>query len=358
MSWDRGDSGASASSSHGGAWTALYVTLVALLVALLAASLLVIAFDESPARVFALVVAHTLGEPYGAGQALFRATTLVFTGLSVALAHRAGLFNVGAEGQLVAGSFACAALGAALPAGTPAVLALPAVLLAAAAAGGAVGAIPGVLRARFGAHEVITTIMLNFVVSGAVLFVARTWLFAPETIHTRAVVPGATIPALGLGGSAVSWAALLALACALGVTWLLTRSRFGFELRAVGQNPDAARAGGVNVGRMTVIAMAAAGALAGLAGSGTVLGYKHYFEKGLGADAGFTGIAVALLARGNPLAVLPAALLFALLAEGGLAAGARVPREIVDVMLAVIVIVLAVAAAETRRVRASAGDGA
>jgi simple sugar transport system permease protein len=146
---------------------------LALLVAMLAGSVLILVYGQSPARVYGLMIARTWLDAYGFGQLLFRATPLVFTGLAVALAFRAGLFNIGAEGQLAAGSMAAGIVGASLPPATPAIVAIPACLAAAAAAGGVVGGIPGVLRARFGAHEVIVTMMMNFVVSGAILWLGK-----------------------------------------------------------------------------------------------------------------------------------------------------------------------------------------
>lgn len=329
----------------------LLTVAVALLAAMAAGSALMLIVGASPARVYGLMMAHAWGDAYGLGQTLYRATPLVFTGLAVALASRAGLFNVGAEGQLVVGSFATAVVGAALPGGVPGPLAIVACVAAGAAAGAALGALPGWLKARFGAHEVLGTIMLNFVAGALVLWAGKRAFFVAETVHTRPIAAAARMPSLGLGESPASLALVLALACAVGVHLFVERTRRGYELRALGRSPTAAEAGGVAVGGTVVLAMALSGALAGLVGSATVLGYKGYFEEGLGAGAGFMGIAVALLGRGRPLGVVAAALLFGTLSQGGLAAGVLfgVPREIVDVLEAVIILVIAVAAAELRR---------
>jgi general nucleoside transport system permease protein len=323
--------------------------IVALLAGMAVASALILVYGASPLQVYGVMLARTWGDPYGIGQVLFRATPLLFTGLAVAVAFRAGLFNIGAEGQMLAGAFATGVVGALLPGGTPAVLALPACVLAGAAAGGLVGAIPGVLKARLGAHEVINTIMLNFIVGALVLGAGRRWFFVEQSVHTPPVAPGARLASLGLGGSAASVAFVLAVAAAIACHLLLFRSRPGLELRAVGQGADAAEAAGVPVGARIVGAMTLAGALAGLVGTGTVLGYKGYYEDGVAAGAGFMGIAVALVARAHPLAAIAAALLFGTLAQGGLAANALVPREIVEVVQAVIILVLAVGLAEGRR---------
>jgi simple sugar transport system permease protein len=314
--------------------------LTALLWALLVASALILAYGASPAEVYGLMLARTWGDGYGLGQVVFRATPLVFTGLAVALAFHGGLFNIGAEGQLAVGSLACALAGAALPLALPAPLAVLACAVAAAVAGGALAALPGALKARFGAHEVISTIMLNFVAQAFVIGVGRRGLFLHETVHTAPVVAAARLPTFG-AGTAASAACFLALAAALGCELLVRRTRLGFELRALGKSAPAAEAAGVRVGATTVWAMTLSGALAGLVGTATVLGYKGYYEAGLGSGVGFMGIAVALLARNAPWAIVPAALFLGTLAQGALAANAIVPKEIVDVIQGVIIFALA-----------------
>lgn len=327
---------------------ALLVT-IALLIALAVGSVLILIYGRSPAQVYALMLSRTWGNTYGLGQVLFRATPLVFTGLSVALAFRAGLFNIGAEGQLLVGSFATAVVGAAMGK-APGPLVILVALLAGAAAGGALGALPGWLKARFGAHEVINTIMLNFIAQAMVLWVGRVAFFEHETVHTKAVAPAAHLPGLGLADSSASWAFPLAVLVAAAVWWLIFRTRTGFELRALGKSTPAAESGGVSVAGRMVGVMALAGALAGLSGAGTVLGYKGYFEEGLGSGAGFMGIAVALLGQSTPVGVVLAALLFGTLAQGGLAANALVPKELVEVLQAVIILAVAASSVELRKV--------
>jgi simple sugar transport system permease protein len=312
----------------------------ALLAAMLVASALILVAGESPARVYLLMLDRTWGDAYGLGQVIFRATPLVFTGLAVAVAFQGGLFNIGAEGQLALGSLACGVVGAALPAGTPWILAVPLAALAAAVVGGLLAALPGVLKAKTGAHEVLTTIMLNFVAGALVVGIGRHGLFVAETVHTAPVVAGARLPSLG-AGTAASWAFFLAVAVAIACQLALTRTRRGYELRALGGSAAAAEAAGVPVGATIVGAMTLSGALAGLAATGTVLGYKGYFEAGLGSGTGFLGIAVALLARNAPWAVVPSALLFGTLAQGALAANALVPKEILDVVQGVVILALA-----------------
>jgi general nucleoside transport system permease protein len=326
-----------------------YVIAVALLVAMAAGSLLILGFGQSPARVYGLLLARTWGDVYGVGQVLFKATPLIFTGLSVALAFRAGLFNIGAEGQMIVGAFATALVGAGLPDGLPWPIAIPLAVAAGVVAGAALGALPGYLRARFGAHEVINTIMLNFIAAALVLWAGRSAVFVVGTTHTAPVVPGARIANFGLAGSAANWSFALALAAAVAVWYFVGRTRRGFEWRAAGASPLAAEAGGISLGATTIAAMAVAGGLAGAVGANFVLGYKHYFEEGLGRGMGFMGIAVALLGRNHPGGVVAAALLFGTLSHGGLAINELVPKELVDVLQAVIILAVAATSAQVRR---------
>jgi len=324
---------------------------VALLVAMVAGSVLILSYGESPANVYGKMIAQTWGTSAGFGQVLFKATPLVFTGLAVALAFRAGLFNIGGEGQMTAGMLATAVVGAGLPAGTPWVLALPLAVCAGAAAGAALGAIPGVLKARYGAHEVINTIMLNFIAGAVALWLGNEWLFVGETTHTAEIVAGARLPGLGLAGSAANASAVLAVLAAVGAWYYVERTRGGFELRAVGLSPMAAENAGIDIGKRIIVAMSASGALAGLVGANYVLGYKHYFENDLGRNVGFMGIAVALLGRNHPAGVVVAALLFGTLSHGGLelAVSGMVPKELVDVLQAIIILAVAATSSEVRR---------
>lgn len=315
--------------------------LVAVALSLGVGAVFIAAIGEDPLAVYALMLRESLGTGYGLGQTLFKATPLVFTGLAVALGFRAGLFNIGAEGQLYLGGLAAALTGAAL-AGLPAVLLLPLALLAAAAAGAAWGTVPGLLKARFGAHEVINTIMLNFVAFALASFLGR-FVFEPATVRTAAVGAGAELARLdvlfpALRGSPVNLSLPLALLAAAGTGLLLFGTRLGYELRAVGLNAPAAEYGGVSIGRVQVAAMALSGGLAGLGGVNFVLGYKHYFEMNFSAGAGFLGIAVALLGRNHPAGVVVAALFFGALSYGGLVINQRVPKELVDVLQGLVIL--------------------
>jgi simple sugar transport system permease protein len=327
--------------------------IVAILIAAVVGDLLILSFGQAPGSVFRLLFQGTWGNAYGFGQVLYKTTTLTFTGLAVALALRAGLFNIGAESQMAAGGFCAALVGLVLPHGLHWLLVLPIFVLAAAVGGGIVGGIPGVLRARFGAHEVITTIMLNFVVLALLNYAVAAHLKVEGSLHTREIVAGG-VPRLAdfitrFHGSAANLVLILALFAAAGVSWYLFRTRRGFELRAVGLQPHAAEYGGVVVGGVWMRAMIASGAIAGLGGLNYVLGYKHYYEEGFVSGAGFLGIAVAIVGRNNPIGVVLAALLFATISQGGLAVNAIVPKEFVDVLQAVVIIAVAASVPAVRR---------
>jgi len=332
---------------------ALLPPVIALLIALIVGDVLILSFKQSPAAVYRMLLEGTWGNAYGLGQVLYKATTLTFTGLSVGLALRAGMFNIGAESQLAAGGFAAALLGLALPAGIPSLLVLPLYVLVAGAAGGVVGGIPGALKARFGAHEVITTIMLNFIVLALLNYLISTKFKAFDTLHTAEIKSGGITRladfAPAFHGSAANLILVLALVVVAAAWWYLFRTRAGFELRAVGLQAHAAEYGGVNVGGVWWRTMALAGAVSGLGGLNYVLGYKHYYEEGFAGGSGFLGIAVALVGRNHPVGIVIAAMLFATLSQGGLAVNALVPKQMVDVLQAVVIISMATAVPEVRR---------
>jgi simple sugar transport system permease protein len=319
----------------------------------LAFCLLVWMYGASPRAMALLLVQGTWGTSYGVGQVLFKATPLLFTGVAVDLALRAGLFNIGAEGQLAVASLAAGVVGSRLPVGAPSVLALPATLLAAMAAGAAWAAVPAMLKGRFGAHEVISTIMMNRVADGVVSLLVAGGLGLAGTVRTADVVPGARMPRLealspAFRGSAASFAVGIAIVLAALVIAAYRRTRFGRELGLIGWSARAMEAEKVPVKRRLEQALIASGAIAGAASLGTVLGYKGYFEEGLGAGAGFGGVAVALLGRGSFGGLVLAALLFGTLQQGGLALNAHVPKELMDVLEGVVICAVALADARLR----------
>ena len=325
----------------------LLPALLALFGIILLLNLISFAFGQAPLATLRLAIAGTWGTPYGIGQVLFKSTPLIFTALAFEIAIRSGLFNIGAEGQVALGSLAGGVVGAHLPASTPWPLAVTVCIAMAALTGAGVALIPALMRARLGVHEIISTIMLNRIVEVLLPFLLVTVLGA-TALRTVDVVPGAALLKLdrifpALRGSAASVAFPLAVALAFGADALLRRTRRGREMRWIGINAAACRAEGIDVPRRLVQAMLLSGAIAGGAMAATVLGYKGYYELGLGAGAGFTGIAVALLGRGHPLGIVLAAVLFGTLQQAGLAINARIPKEAMDVLAAAVILLVAVA---------------
>ena len=277
-------------------------------------------------------------------ETLVNATPLVLAGLSVALAFRVGLFNIGAQGQIVLGAVLAAWVGFALH--------LPVVLhLLVALAGGVLGGllwggVVGVLKARTGAHEVITTIMLNYVASNLLTFLLSTRGFQRPPYGqaiSEQVDASARLPLLLGSPLRVHLGLVLAVLAAVAVHWLFRSARLGFRLRAVGANPDAARTAGMAVGRLQVVAMALAGGLAGLAGASQVLGVTGSVTGSVAGTLGFDAITVALLGRNNPYGVVAAGLLFGGLRAGGvqMQASTGVPVDLVGVLQATIVLFIA-----------------
>ena len=273
---------------------------------------------ENPWHVLKILARGAFGSGYDVGMTLFYSTPLIFTGLSVAVAFHAGLFNIGAEGQLTLGALAAAVVGAVWPA-LPSPVAPLLAALAAVFVGTLWGAIPGWLRARRGSHEVINTIMLNFIAAGLASYVALHLLKNPDSQNpeTRPVGSGYLIHQFAIfGGAPVSVALPLAIVAAVSVWVLLWRTALGFEIRALGQSEPAARAAGIDPGKIRIIALSLAGGLAGLVGVGEVLGNAGKFKVGFSPEYGFMGIAVALLGRNQPLGIVAAALLFGALHKG------------------------------------------
>jgi len=273
---------------------------------------------ENPWHVLRILGRSAFGSTYDVGMTLFYTTPLIFTGLSVAIAFHAGLFNIGGEGQLTLGALAVAGIGVLWP--TAPVLVAPLLgVMAAVLVATIWGAIPGWLRARRGSHEVISTIMMNFVAAGLSSYVILYLLKNPATQNpeTKPVGTNYLIHQFAFfDGAPVSLALVLALLSAVLVWVLLWRTSLGFEIRTVGESETAARAAGINAPRIRIVAMSLAGGLAGLVGVGEVLGNAGRFRMGFSPDYGFMGIAVALLGRNKPLGVVGAALLFGALHKG------------------------------------------
>jgi general nucleoside transport system permease protein len=276
-------------------------------------------------------------------ETLTYAAPLVFTGLSVALAFRGGLFNIGGQGQAVIGTITAAVAGFALP--LPIIIHVIVALFAGLLGGALWGFVPGILKARTGAHEVITTIMLNYT---AGLFL--TWLILQNGVQdpgrsdaiSKAVASSAQLASFG-GALRANLGIVLAVLVTAAIAWLLNRSAFGFELRAVGANPAAAKTAGISVAKTYTLLMVVAGGLAGLGGAVQVLGVAHTLTPQVTGNIGFDGLLVALLGRNRPWGTLLAALLFGALSAGGnrMQSFSGISLELVTVLQALIVIFIA-----------------
>jgi ABC-type uncharacterized transport system permease subunit len=294
---------------------------------------------------YSALFSGAFGSSTALSETIVAASPLILAGLAVALGFRAGLFNIGAEGQVIAGGLAAGFAGFSLQ-GLPVVVHLPLAVLAGLAGGAAWGFIPGILKARTGAHEVITTIMLNYVAANLALYFLSTAVFRrPGRTDpiSKQVAVAARLPHLAGQNLRLHAGILVALLAAAAVAWLLNRSTWGFELRVAGANPNAAVTAGISVGRATVLAMVLSGGLAGLAGANQVLGLQYSLAPGFSGGVGFDAITLALLGRANPFGVVAAALLFGALRAGGLQMQAvtGTPVDIVTVIQSLIVIFVA-----------------
>jgi ABC-type uncharacterized transport system permease subunit len=285
------------------------------------------------------------GSIYGVSETLFAATPLILTGLAVALGFRAGLFNIGVTGQMLIGGMAAIWVG--LNITLPGFLHIPLALVAAVLAGAVWAGIAGLLKARTGAHEVITTIMLNFIAIFLVEFLLKTPAFQDPSRNnpiSEQLPPSARFPEIFGSDYRVTIGLLIAAAAVIFVSWLLFRSSWGFEFRAVGFNPVASRYAGMKVAGLYVLVMAISGGLAGVAGANQVMGLSPYqVTTAFAGTIGFDAIALALLGRSHPVGVLWAALLFGALKSGGRAmqAAAQIPLELVSVIVALIIVFIA-----------------
>lgn len=279
----------------------------------------------------------------GIGNTLNAATPLILTGLSVAFGFRAGLFNIGAQGQFFLGGFAAAIVGTQLV-GVPFPVAMLIAVLAGAAGGAIWGFIPGILKAWRGAHEVVVTIMLNSVAALFLNYLASDPFKDPSATFPRTpdVQPGALLPIL-LDGTRLHGGIFLALIVAVATWFLLFKTTLGFEIRTVGANPNAARYAGIRPRLITVMTMSLAGSMAGLAGAAEILGITKNYPAEYNTTYGFDGIAVALLGRAHPFGVIAAALLFGVLRSGAgsMQRQTDIPVDIISIVQGVILLFVA-----------------
>jgi simple sugar transport system permease protein len=294
-----------------------------------------------PLTAYAALAQGAFGSFNALVQTAVSASPLILAGLSVAIGFKAGLFNIGGQGQFLVGAVAAAAVGAGMASASP-WLAAPAAVLAGIVAGAIYGFIPGFLKAFTGAHEVVTTIMLNYVGLYLVAYVVTGPLRAAGATFARSPDVGAAAQPVLIGSNG-HVGILFALIAVPIAWWLLYRTTLGFEIRTVGANPDAARYAGMSPRSLVMLTMAICGLLAGLAGAAEILGISGYMPAGYSTTVGFDGITVALLGRTNPVGVLLAGVLLGAMRAGSglMQIQAGVPAQMIDVLQGVILFFLA-----------------
>ncbi|MCO5143272.1 MAG: ABC transporter permease [Oligoflexia bacterium] len=301
---------------------ALLKTLAGLIFGFLGAALISWIVGESPLFVMKVMFESAFGSVYNFGLSLFYATPLIFTGLSVAIAFHAGLFNIGAEGQLALGALAATCFALWFPSLSP-WLGIPLALLFGAIIGGFWGWIAGWLKEKRGSHEVITTIMLNFIAAAIVSWLVTKVYQSPivQSPETAEISEHYFIQERDplyqiFDGAPISIALLFAIGLAIGVWVLLFKTKLGFEIRALGKSESTAEVSGISSSKVRQIAMFLAGACASFVSFAEIIGSAGKYRLGFSPEYGFMGIAVALLARNNPIGILFSAFLFGALHKG------------------------------------------
>jgi general nucleoside transport system permease protein len=331
--------------------------LLAFLFAAAVGSFIILLYDESPWFAFATVWNFSTARPQDFAQVLENATPLIFSGLAVAVAFKAGLFNIGVEGQYIVGMMTAAAAAVTFTR-LPALLLLPLVILAAVLGATVWAAVPAVLRVRTGAHEVVTTIMMNGIavslVAWAILHPLRSTDRALIDLRTDVFPEAALVPhmasSFGLGdvipGSVhLTWLFPVALVACVVCWFLLFRTRLGYEVRAVGSSSGSAEAGGISIGASEIKIFLVSGALAGFVGLNHILGDKEYLGSNYETGLGFAGIAVAFLGRNHPFGIPLAAILLGMLLRGqdGIAITTDLPTEILIILQGILILSVVIA---------------
>jgi len=318
------------------------VPIAAVLLAALIGSIILLLSGASPIAAYSALLEGAFGNRDAFTRTLEKATPLVFSGLAVAFAFKGGLFNIGAQGQLLFGAIISAALGFGIE-GLPAYIHAPLALLGGAVAGALFGAIPGALKTYTGAHEVITTIMLNYVAINVTDYLADgPWKdMSPGNVVARTpkILETAVVPTVN--GIPIGF--LIAIVFAVLVWWLLRHTTLGFEIRTVGRSPDAAEYSGIKVAMTVILTMVLSAFIAGIGGAVETQGVVGRYQPGFNVGLGFDGITIALLGKTSPFGVIPAAILVGAMEAGSsqMQFAADVAKEIVDVIQALILFFVA-----------------
>lgn len=331
-------------------WSGLLVPILAVLTAFVVGGIVIAIAGGNPISAYLGLLEGAFGSTKALSETSVWASPYIFAGLAVALAFKGGLFNIGAEGQLALGAVVSAWVGYALPGllgiKLPTIIHLPITVLAGIIAGGIWGAIPGWLKARTGGHEVINTIMMNYIALNMVSYLLNGPMKDPNPLNVIARTPEIAESARFtpiFSGYRMHWGFVLAIIVAILVWFLLWKTTLGFEIRTAGANPDAGKYAGVNVGRTIVLSMTLSGMLAGMAGAieVTALNYRH--ELGFSIGYGFDAIAIALLAKSHPLGVILSAILFGAMRNGGTRMQflTQIPVDVISVIQALILLFVA-----------------
>jgi ABC-type uncharacterized transport system permease subunit len=345
----KSDTASSADAESGGKLLALSPGLsmigtqvVAILMAFIVGAIVLQVTGHSPIEAYGAMLRGAFGGVFGIGQTLTHATPIIFTALSFLFAFKSGLFNIGAEGQFLMGALGAVLVGISFD-GLPAVVHVPLALLVGAIAGGLWGLIPAFLKTKFGAHEVITTMMLSYVALYLTGYMVNYPFKAPGWVaQTVPIARSAELPRI-LPPTQLSASIFVAGLLTLGIQYILMKTAFGFEIRATGLNPDAAKNAGIDVDRRLIFALVVSGAMAGLGGSGEILGVHRRFIEGFSPGYGWDGLAVALVGGNHPYGALLAAVLFGALRSGGMVMtrATGVPLDIIFLLRALVILFVA-----------------
>ena len=304
--------------------TAFALPLLNLLSALLVTALVIHLLGESPSESLGILLHSAILNPEGLSYTLFYASTFIFTGLAVSVAMHAGLFNIGAEGQMYLGGLGITLVMLLLDPTWPAWALIPAAMVGAAVFGGVWGLIPGYLQARRGSPIVVTTIMFNFIAASLMNFVIVKYLVpaGEQNPASRVFAESGAMPQLSkwfpaLGDTPLNISFLIAIAALVVYGVMVWRSPWGYKLRATGQSQPAAHYAGVSISTMIIVTMLISGALSGMASVNSIMGSTHYLSLNFTAGAGFVGIAIALMGRQHPVGIFLSAVLFGALIQGG-----------------------------------------
>ncbi|TDO95067.1 nucleoside ABC transporter membrane protein [Halanaerobium saccharolyticum] len=317
-------------------------SVAAIISALLLGALLIKLSGHSALKAYYYLFYGAFGSTYNIAQTFLKTIPLIFTGLAVAVGFQSGLFNIGAEGQLYLGAFA-AALAAIIFSNLPGFILIPLALAAGALAGSLWAAVPGILRAKTGAHEVITTIMFNYIGILLTTFLLKNYFKEEGPVdQTKKIAEQARLPEL-VANTRLTWALFIAIFVIIIIYYLLNHTAYGYDLQLVGENINAAEYSGVDSDKVIINTMLLSGGIAGLAGSTMVLGVLHRFITNFSPGYGFTGIAVAVLGRNKPLGVLFAAFLFGILESGGMSMQlfAKIPADLMTIVQGLVILFVA-----------------